>query len=307
MPKIKFATTASGSKFYPVSIADAIVVILSNGSQMKLSEYLAGIDYTGKADKVSGATANNFAGLDSNGNLKDSGSKASDFATAAQGAKADSAIQSVKIGESDTEYNNSGNVVLPAYPTTLPASDVYDWAKQSTKPSYTASEVGAIPSTDKGANNGVASLGSDGKVPASQLPCYVDDVLEYAGTSAFPAEGESGKIYVDTTANTSYRWSGTQYVQIKGDIAIGTTTGTAADGGTVNTHITDTDIHVTTSDKTAWNAKYDLPNGGIPSTDMASAVQTSLGKADTAVQCVDVADTTEYADVTSLFTAPAGN
>ena len=48
-----------------------------------------------KADKVTSATNGNFAGLDANGNLTDSGSKASDFATAAQGAKADSAIQSV--------------------------------------------------------------------------------------------------------------------------------------------------------------------------------------------------------------------
>ena len=46
---------------------------------------------------MSSATAGNFAGLDSNGNLTDSGSKASDFATAAQGAKADSAIQTVKV------------------------------------------------------------------------------------------------------------------------------------------------------------------------------------------------------------------
>ena len=51
-----------------------------------------------------------------------------------------------------------------------------------------------------------------------------------------------------------------------------------------NTHIADTDIHVTSSDKSDWNAKYDLPSGGIPLTDLSSAVQTSLGKADTALQ-----------------------
>lgn len=43
---------------------------------------------------------------------------------------------------------------------------------------------------------------------------------------------------------------------------------------------------VTTSDKTNWNAKYDKPSGGIPSTDLSSSVQTSLGKADTAIQDV---------------------
>lgn len=51
----------------------------------------------GKANKVSGATSGNFASLDSNGDLADSGKKAADFATAAQGNKADSAIQSVKV------------------------------------------------------------------------------------------------------------------------------------------------------------------------------------------------------------------
>lgn len=50
-----------------------------------------------------------------------------------------------------------------------------------------------------------------------------------------------------------------------------------------------TNKFVTASDKTNWNAKYDKPSGGIPKTDLASAVQTSLGKADTAVQNTDYA------------------
>lgn len=62
-------------------------------------------------------------------------------ATSAQGSKADTAVQSVKIGS--TEYKKGTTVTLPAYPTTLPASDVSAWAKAKTKPSYTASEVGA--------------------------------------------------------------------------------------------------------------------------------------------------------------------
>lgn len=61
-------------------------------------------------------------------------------ATAAQGAKADTAVQSVKIGTK--EYKSGTTVTLPAYPTTLPASDVSAWAKAATKPSYTKSEVG---------------------------------------------------------------------------------------------------------------------------------------------------------------------
>ena len=53
-----------------------------------------------------------------------------------------------------------------------------------------------------------------GKIPAAQLPSYVDDVLEYDTMSAFPTDGESGKIYVAKDTNLVYRWSGTQYVEI---------------------------------------------------------------------------------------------
>lgn len=55
-----------------------------------------------------------------------------------------------------------------------------------------------------------------GKVPASQLPAYVDDVLEFADFDAFPTTGETGKIYVALDTNFTYRWSGSAYVQIGG-------------------------------------------------------------------------------------------
>lgn len=71
-----------------------------------------------------------------------------------------------------------------------------------------------LASTLKGANNGVAELDGSGLVPTNQLPSYVDDVLEYTNVSSFPATGETGKIYVDTTNNDIYRWSGTQYIQV---------------------------------------------------------------------------------------------
>jgi len=53
-----------------------------------------------------------------------------------------------------------------------------------------------------------------GKVPASQLPSYVDDVLEFTNLAAFPATGETGKIYIAIDTNREYRWSGSVYVQI---------------------------------------------------------------------------------------------
>lgn len=67
---------------------------------------------------------------------------------------------------------------------------------------------------NKGKANGYASLGGDGKVPADQLPSYVDDVLEFANKSNFPSTGEKGKIYVDLSSENIFRWSGSAYVEI---------------------------------------------------------------------------------------------
>ena len=67
---------------------------------------------------------------------------------------------------------------------------------------------------NKGVANGYAALDATGKVPTAQLPSYVDDVLEYASLSGFPATGETGKIYVALDTNKTYRWSGSAYVEI---------------------------------------------------------------------------------------------
>ena len=69
---------------------------------------------SGKADKVASATSGNFAGLDANGNLTDSGSKASDFATAAQGAKADTAVQDASYVHTDNNYTSAEKSKLAA-------------------------------------------------------------------------------------------------------------------------------------------------------------------------------------------------
>lgn len=94
----------------------------------------------------------------------------------------------------------------------------------------TAAQVGAIPTSQKGAANGVAELGADGFVLTSQLPSFVDDVLEYASAANFPATGESGKIYVALDTNKTYRWSGSAYVEISASIVLGETSGTAYRG-----------------------------------------------------------------------------
>lgn len=84
-----------------------------------------------------------------------------------------------------------------------------------------------VKRSEMGVANGVATLGSDGKVPTAQLPSYVDDVLTYTAFANFPATGEDGKIYVDKTTNKTYRWSGSAYIEISASLALGTTASTA--------------------------------------------------------------------------------
>lgn len=97
----------------------------------------------------------------------------------------------------------------------------------------------AIPATQKGTPGGLAELDETGKVPSSQLPGYVDDVVDgYYHEGAFYSDlthehkitPESGKIYVDVESNITYRWSGTVYVAIGSDLALGETASTAYRG-----------------------------------------------------------------------------
>lgn len=82
----------------------------------------------------------------------------------------------------------------------------------------------------KGQPSGLAELDSTGKVPAAQLPSYVDDVLEYSTKAQFPQTGETGKIYVAKDTNLTYRWTGTQYLEISQSLALGETPSTAYPG-----------------------------------------------------------------------------
>jgi len=108
--------------------------------------------------------------------------------------------------------NDSG--FITGYTETDPT--VPAWAKASTKPSYTASEVGAVATTAVGSANGVAELDSTGKVPAAQLPSFVDEIIEgylnpadgkFYEESTYETEilGEEGKIYTELATNKTYR------------------------------------------------------------------------------------------------------
>ena len=110
---------------------------------------------------------------------------------------------------------------------------------QSTDATFATAINMKISNTEKGSNNGVAQLDSNGKVPSSQLPSYVDDIIEgyyYEGKfytdSAHTTEitGEEGKIYVDLVTNKTYRWSSTIFVEISESLALGETSSTAYRG-----------------------------------------------------------------------------
>ena len=85
----------------------------------------------------------------------------------------------------------------------------------------------------------------DGKIPESQLPSYVDDVLEFDNLAAFPETGEAGKIYVAKDTNKTYRWSGSlPYVQISESLVLGNLSTTAYRGdygelGYLHSQVTD--------------------------------------------------------------------
>ena len=155
-----------------------------------------------KADKVSGATTGNFAGLNANGNLTDSGSKASDFATAAQGAKADAAAP-----QSTTYTKAETNALLDAKQGTL----TFDTAP-------TASSTNPVTS------GGVKSA-LDLKADASALATANTNIAElqaaYEGLTqsdivvgALPASGVANIIYrvPGTSSYSDYMWDGTQFV-----------------------------------------------------------------------------------------------
>lgn len=88
----------------------------------------------------------------------------------------------------------------------------------------------SLQSAQLGVAGGVAQLNENGKIPTSQIPGAVDEVLEFPNYSSFPATGTSAVIYIDASTNKTYRWSGTRYVAIGTDLALGNTSSTAFAG-----------------------------------------------------------------------------
>ncbi len=132
------------------------------------------------------------------------------FMIAADKVKID-AITGTNTGDQTTITGNAGSA------TVLQTTRTINGVAFNGSANITVNAVDAtarIASSLIGAVSGVAALDATGKVPAAQLPSYVDDVLEFANLAGFPATGEIGKIYVAIDTNKAYRWSGTVYVYI---------------------------------------------------------------------------------------------
>lgn len=100
-------------------------------------------------------------------------------------------------------YTNLTNVPASFPPSSHNHDDRY----------YTETETDTLLA-GKQATGNYATLDGSGRVPAAQLPSYVDDVEEYANLASLPNPGEQGKIYVALDTNKIYRWSATTYLEI---------------------------------------------------------------------------------------------
>lgn len=118
-------------------------------------------------------------------------------------------------------------------------------------------------------------------IPTSLLPSYVDDVIEYSSKSSFPAAGATGKIYIDTSTNLTYRWSGSTYVEISPSLALGTTSSTAFRGDYGNIAYT----HATAKGSAFSSGLYKIATNAEGHVTSAVAAEktdfTNLGLSDT--------------------------
>lgn len=137
-----------------------------------------------------------------------------------------------------------------------------------------------VKRSEMGVANGVATLGGDGKVPAAQLPSYVDDVLEYDKKASFPTTGEAGKIYVAKDTNLTYRWGGSAYVEISVSLALGETSSTAYAGDkgkALATRLTTAEANITSNDGdiTALQTRATNLENGATAAGMATKLATA--------------------------------
>lgn len=136
----------------------------------------------------------------------------------------------------------------------------YSWGNHASAGYQSALGFTPENSANKGTANGYASLDANGLVPSTQLPSYVDDVLEYASLATFPTTGETGKIYVAADTSRSYRWTGSVYSEI---ISSPGTTDNVTEGAT---NLYFTTARARSSVSAGTGISYDNSTGVIAST-----------------------------------------
>ena len=264
---------------------------------------LAGFPATGETGKI-------YVAIDTNYTYRWGGSSYVSIAIAGSGAvtSVNSKTGIVTLTKADiglSNVDNTSDVNKPISAATQTALDgkaalshthtftkadvglnLVDNTSDASKPISTATQTALnakVNTSALGVASGVATLDATGKVPSSQLPSYVDDVLEFANTTAFPATGSSGIIYVAQDTNSIYRWSGSAYVNLSsgsgGVTSVNSKTGvvtlTKADVGLGNVDNTsDLAKPISTATQTALNSKSDT--GHIHAISDVSNLQTTL-------------------------------
>jgi hypothetical protein len=156
-------------------------------------------------------------------------------------ALVEAAIAALQALVEAVDFDSPAFTGAPTAPTAAPGTDTTQiattaFANAAAAAAQSAAAAASVPLAQKGAASGVAELDGSGKVPAGQLPSYVDDVIEAADFDSLPGTGETGKIYVTLDDGKAFRWSGSAYIEI---VASPGSTDALAEGAT-NKYFTDT-------------------------------------------------------------------
>lgn len=291
MPVILAATEAARDAALVSELAAA-----TSQSVAATSAANAATSESNAATSAATATAQATASAGSATASANSATSSANSATAAQAAQ--TATESARdttlatIGTAALKANNLSDLAsIPTALINLGLNNVSN-TSDANKPISTATQAALDlkeNAANKGVANGYAALDAAGLVPATQLPSYVDDVLEYANLAAFPVTGEAGKIYVALDTNKTYRWSGSTYIYITSGAvdSVAGKTGVVvlakADVGLGNVDNTsDANKPVSTAQQSALNLKLNTSGGTITANASSAALtitQTGTGNA----------------------------
>ena len=217
-----------------------------------------------------------------------------------------SSIVSNNVADLATEgtYNATTNKLatmadVPTVPTNVSSftNDAgYLTSYTETDPVFAASAAHGITSSDITSWNGKIDKNVNDLTnyyTKTEVDGKVSSVYKYKGSvstySNLPSTGlTTGDVYNVESDGQNYAWTGSAWDALGGTVDLSGYQTKIDSTHKLSSDLVDdtnkTNKFVTSSEKSTWNAKYDKPSGGIPSTDLSSAVQTSLGKADTALQ-----------------------